>query len=225
MKHIALFLAVVIFALSLVSCSDLTYYKGAGWTCKQEEFYATHYEPTREKIIEVAKEHGIDLAWCGGTDVLDDHFLLIAIDEKFTAYFNFSCEELWGRITVDYYFFGSDESELTDYNLQKKYIDFLNDIVCLFAYDMYEEENVFDAAYNLCIQDSKNSYEKVLVNDRMTGGVSYGLSLGYEGTFNSNHTSKPRDNEDNYTVTLKCNYFYFEGLVDSGFDGVHAAEH
>ena len=99
------------------------------------------------------------------------------------------------------------------------------DIVCLFAYDMYEEENVFDAAYNLCIQDSKNSYEKVLVNDRMTGGVSYGLSLGYEGTFNSNHTSKPRDNEDNYTVTLKCNYFYFEGLVDSGFDGVHAAEH
>ena len=55
MKHIALFLAIVIFALSLVSCSDLTYYKGAGWTCKQEDFYNNHYEPTREKVVEVIR--------------------------------------------------------------------------------------------------------------------------------------------------------------------------
>ena len=225
MKHIALFLAIVIFALSLVSCSDLTYYKGAGWTCKQEDFYDNHYEPTREKVVEVAKEHGIDLAWCGGAHPMDDHFVVVAFDKNFTVYFNFSCEELWGKITVDYYFFGSEGVELTDYEAQKKYIEFLTDIVSIFAYDVYEEDNIFDAAYNLCAQESKTSYEKVLVNDKMTGGVSYGVILGFEKEFNSNHTTRPKDTEGSNTVTLKSNYFYFEGLVDGGFDGVHAGEH
>lgn len=223
MKHIALFLAVVIFALSLVSCSELTYYKGAEWTCTQEAFYESHYEPTRLKIIEVANAHGIDME-CGGTDVFDDHFMLVAFDKNFTVYFNFSCEELWGRITVDYYFLGSDESELTDYNAQKTYIDFLNDIVCTFAYDMNAEDNVFDAAYNLCVQDEITSYEKVLVKDRMTGGSSYRISLGVEKQLNIYHTGRKKVG-DEIVVPLKCNYFYFEGLVDSSFDGVHAGEH
>lgn len=221
MKHIALFLALVIFALSLASCSDLTYYKGAGWSCSQSEFYATHYEPTREKIIEVAAEHGIELA-CGGTDVYDDCFMLVAFDKNFTSYFYFNCEELWGRIEVRYYFLGSDESDLADYDLQKKYIDFLNDIVCLFAYDMYEEENVFDAAYNLCVSEGKTSYEKEKVKDNMTGGVSYKLVLGAEESLNVNHTYRKKTGEG-YYETFKCNYFYFEGLVDGGFDGVHAS--
>lgn len=224
MKHIALFLAVVIFALSLVSCSELTYYKGAEWTCTQEAFYESHYEPTRLKIIEVANAHGIDLEWCGGAHPVDDHFVIVAFDNNFTAYFNFSCEELWGRITVDYYFYGSDEVERTDYAAQKKYIEFLNDIVCTFAYDMNAEDNVFDAAYNLCVQNETTSYEKVLVKDHMTGGVSYGTILDYEREFNVNHTSKQSLAEGGI-VNLECNYFYFKGLIDSRFDGVHAGEH
>ena len=90
MKHLALFLAIVIFALSLVSCDNLTYYKGAGWSCPQEEFLDRYYDPIANKIMEISKKHDIK-GVLEGTDVADDHFVLFVYDANFTARFDFSC--------------------------------------------------------------------------------------------------------------------------------------
>ena len=216
MKHTALILAVLIFAFSLVSCSDLNYYKGTGWDCSQEEFYANHYDTTKAKLKELATENGIDIV-LESADLSDDHFMIVVYDDKFTCYFNFNCEELWGTVSADLYFYGSDESELNDYAAQKKYVDYLNAVLCNFAYDMNTETNVFESSYNYCTAEVR-SYEKVLVRDAMTGGVAYGVKLDTERNV-INHTLR-----GDKGFAYKCNLYHYKGLLDGSFDNVHAEQ-
>ena len=214
MKRIALFLALVILVLSLASCGVSTYYRGAGWDCPQEEFYDRYYAATGAKLLSVATEHGIT-ACLEGTDVEDDHFLLVIYDGMFTCYFNFTCEELWGKVTADMYFYGENEEQLKDYSLQQKYTEFVNHVMQLFAYDMSFETNVFEDAYTSCQTNSALSYEKTLENDNMVGEVKYGLTLNLEREI-GNHTFKKEKG------TWKYNYYYFEGLLNGNLSEIVA---
>ena len=159
MKHIALFLALVIFALSLVSCGDLTYYKDAGWSCTHEEFLEKYYDPIGAEIMEIAEKHEI-AAKLSGTDIMDDVFVLFVYNSTFTARFTFLCEELWGKCSIDLHFYGSDESQLNDYSVQKKYVDFLNEVVSTLAYDIESNTCKFEDSFNYCLDPlSRNTLE------------------------------------------------------------------
>ena len=214
MKRIALFLALVILVLSLASCGVSTYYRGAGWDCPQEEFYDRYYSATGAKLVSVAAEHGIT-AYLEGTDVEDDHFLLVVYDDMFTCYFNFSCEELWGKVTADMYFYGENADQLNDYSLQQKYVDFVNHVMQLIAYDMNFETNVFEDAFNNCMTNSALSYEKMFRDDYMIGEVKYGFTLNLEREI-GNHTAKTEKG------TWKYNYYYFEGLLNGNLSEIVA---
>ena len=216
MKHLALFLAIVIFALSLVSCDNLTYYKGAGWSCPQEEFLDRYYDPIANKIMEISKKHDIN-GVLEGTDVADDHFVLFVYDANFTARFDFSCEELWGVITADFHFYGTDESQLQDFELQRKYVNFLNEVASLFAYDVEEDTCKYEEAFNYCIENDKQEREVKLHDDAMTKGVEYRVRIGVDENV-GNHTLRNKTGE-----AFICNCYHFRGLLSGDLDAILAS--
>lgn len=216
MKHIALFLAIIIFALSLASCSNLTYYKGAGWSCPQEEFLDRYYDPISNKIMEISKKHEIK-AIIEGTDVMDDHFVLFVYDAHFTARFDFSCEELWGVMTADFHFYGANESDLHNYELQRKYVNFLNEVASLFAYDVEEDTCKYEEAFNYCIENDVKVREIKLHDDAMTKGAEYRVSIDVNENV-GNHTLRNKTGE-----AFDCNCYHFRGLLSGDLDSILAS--
>ena len=216
MKHIALLLAILIFAFSAISCGDLTYYKGAGWSCTQEEFLDKYYDSVSAKILEIAERHDIR-AVLEGTDVTDDHFILFLYDASFTARFDFMCEELWGKCTADLHFYGKDESELSDYNAQKKYIDFFNEFAALFAYDVELDTCKYEDAFNFSMEQGGKIYETQIHYDAMTRGAGYSVQFGVDENVGS-HTLRNRSSD-----TFKCNCYRFYGLLDGDLANILAS--
>ena len=212
MKHIALILAVVIFAFSFASCGDLTYYQNTGWRSVQENFYGDYYTPVFEKINEIAVGCDID-ALCDGVYVTDDQFVVTVCDEKFVCRIGFVCEELWGVLNIQMYFFGNDEEKLADYSEYEKYINFADEISYFFAYDV--DENIFEEISKYCIENDKTEVEKELHHDSMTGGIRYGMNLGskeYTKIYNDYVVNSINAEQ------RKCNYYYFRGFLSENMD-------
>jgi hypothetical protein len=205
MKHIALLLAILIFALSSVSCGDLTYYKDSGWYCPQEEFHDRYYEPVVEKMTQIATKHGIEFYNGGTKSVADDHFMLWISNEEFTCKFYFTCEERWGKFEAKMNFYGTNASQLGDYNAQKKYVDFLNEFTYTVAYVVDASTNIYEEAYNHCVANSTKNFEKEWHYDDMTDGSKYGLELESENGIKEE-------------TEWGCNYYYFEGFIGSNLD-------
>jgi hypothetical protein len=215
MKHIALFLAIIIFALSLASCSNLNYYKGAGWSCSQEEFLEKYYDPIGAEIMEIAEKHEIK-AVIGGTNIMDDIFVLFVYDASFTARCTFFCEELWCNFTIDLHYYGSDESQLNDYSVQKKYVDFLNEVVSTFAYDIESDTCKFEDSFNYCLENEVEEHKTQIQYDAMTGGTLYSVSLGVDENV-GNHTLRNKTGE-----AFMCNCYHFQGLLSGDLDNILA---
>ena len=211
MKHIALLLAILIFAFSAISCGDLTYYKDSGWYCPQEEFHDRYYEPIVATMTQIATKHGITFNNGGSKSGSDDHFMLWISNKEFTCRFDFSCEERWGNFKAKMNFYGTDENQLTNYEAQKKYVDFLNEFTVTVAYVVDSEVNIYEDAYNYCIQNSIKSYEKEWHYDDMTDGSRYGLEL-------------ESDNGMRESAEWPCNFYYFEGFIGANLDVALAAE-
>ena len=196
MKHIALLLAIIIFALSAVSCGDLTYYKDAQWDCPQEEFYDRYHEPVEAKIMQVIEASGVEVKhFVEAVD--DDAFRFVFQNDTFVCLIYFYCEELWGHCNVNMYFYGEDEGQLRDYDAQKKYLDLVNEVTHLIAYKIDPELNMYENAYNSCIENNVNTFEKEIHYDAMTGVSKYGVVI----------------DSDKYAEHGRNNYYYFEGLL------------
>ena len=209
MKHIALLLAILIFAFSAISCGDLTYYADTGWRCPREEFSNKYYDPITAKIVAVAEAHDLDLIMERST-VASDHFVVLLYDNVFTFRVDMISEELWGTCEFKFYFLNSDEAKLWDYNAQKKYIDFAYEVTSLIAYGV--DENIYENAFKSCISNGRKTFEAELHFDAMTGDEKYGLVL-CDAEYDGNHIIK--SSQDG---VLKGNYYYFMGFIGGDID-------
>lgn len=206
MKHIALLLAILIFAFSAISCGDLTYYKDAGWNGPREEFHQKYHEPISAKIQAVAQKYELDLRWRSRC-IEDDGFSITMYDDAFECRLDFISEQLWATYTAQMWFFGDDEGSLGNYSAQKKYVDYTNEIVQLFAYGVDNTVNIFETSYNECVENGKTSYSKRIHSDSMLGELRYGVSM-YNSEYIGYHPKKE----------AKCNAYYFKGLLNGNVD-------
>ena len=205
MKHIALLLAIIIFALSAVSCGDLTYYKDANWYCTEEDFYDQYCVPMTEKILQLAEEKGCYKNHYTKHDG-NGEFLLVVYDGLSVCIMYFYGHEYWGKCITQMHFLGTDESELNNYEAQKKYLDLYNEITNLFAYGIDEETNIYDDAYNSCVEGGNGTFENELHYDAMCGYVKYGVEFG----------------SNKYSEDRKTNFYYFEGFLKGDLESVLA---
>ena len=210
MKHIALFLAVVIFALSLVSCGNLNYFYGSEWKYTAEEFYNGPFDKVKEKIVEISKECGLDLYnFTSRTD--DSNAAIWLSDEQATFVFRFRCDNYWCSIETEMFFFGNGEEDLLNYDAQKTYIDFANKVTHTLVYDADPNLNAYKHSFDYCVENNESSYDGEKHYDALLGDLTYGVKVkvenyGYRKNLNGN-----------LEFDAKCNIYHLEGLLSGEF--------
>ena len=236
LKIISFILMLIIWPLSGIGI-DEDYYLGAEWHCPDGEFRNSCFDSLNSTIEQLAEKHGLNATqeikkandngfvfilyneefYCmlrfysheDGNNFLDD--LGIDYDDKSTP-FGFLKHLDRGRYQAEMYFFSDSSEVLYDYNAQKKYVEFLDEITYLAAYDI-NEESIFKDSFNECITTSQNSTSKTMYEDDLVGTLGSVLIL----------------NRENYRTTInqsaKCNRYAFEALMKGSFyDSLKATE-
>ena len=211
-KTTAFFLALLPIMFSFVSCGLIGEYKtssnyidSSGWYCPEEEFYNEYFDLIEDKIQYLQAEYDINSS-CEVDKKSNNFFILTLYNEKMTCEFKFSSHIRYGLFEASLYFFSYDEQELDDYNIQKKYVDFLNDVTHFVSFDMNSEMNIYEDAYNHC-SDSKRLFNQLIYEDSLVGNLEFGVSKKCEG-FRQYYKF-----EADTTTDFKCNYFYCRSLL------------
>ena len=220
MKHFIIF--VLLFALFLLACyEDTSYYRNSGWDCTAEQFEERYFDLFTLKIDELKSKYGIECMQIN--EVRSDSLIVITLyNEEFTGYFRFGCvnfistnlkdfgqEDGYGGFDVKLYFYGSDENDLESYGAQEKYVNFLNDATHVFAFDIeYDlETNIYYDTYSYCIDNNQLAHNNLIHSDSLVDKLSYGVRLKYEGA------SSDYKLEGNEELAIKCNMYYYKGLL------------
>lgn len=211
MKHIALILAVVIFAFSFASCGDLTYYAESDWEYSAEEFYGEPFDKIGANMLAISEKHGLSLYQSIKRQNDNDAYIVMC-DLNATYMFNFGCEDLWCSFKADMYFFGESEDALADYSAQSKYVDFLNEVTQLLTYGYGAETNAYKDSFDYCMENGVETVENEKHFDAMLGDLIYGVDLNVEGQGYRKNLSGNRESE------LKCNFYHLDGLIKGDFE-------
>lgn len=217
-----LILCVLLLALFLLACyEDTSYYRNSGWDCTAEQFEERYFDLFAFKIDELKSKHNIECTQIN--EVRSDSLIVITLyNDEFTCYFRFGCvnfvatdlknfgqEDGYGGFDVELYFYGSDENDLYSYSAQEKYVNFLNDVTCAFAFDIeYDlETNIYYDTYSYCIDNNQLAHNNLIHSDSLVDELSYGVRLKYEGA------SSDYKLEGNEELAIKCNMYYYKGLL------------
>lgn len=211
MKHIALVLAVVIFAFSFASCGDLTYYAESDWEYSSEEFFGEPFENINSKILDISEKYGFE--FCNTIYYENDSCKCILIyDDVVSFIIKFDCEDLWCVCEIEIFFFGEDENDLADYEKQKKYIDFINDVKNTLVYNYENQSNLFKESFEYCVANEVESYDSEHHFDAMVGELTYGVLL------NTNEYGYRYKFRGSVYDGKACNYYHFRGLLRGDFE-------
>ena len=211
MKHIALVLAVVIFAFSFASCGDLTYYAESDWEYSSEDFFGEPFEKINSKILAISEKYGLSL-YQGKYCIDESSTWILMCDSNATFMLKFRCEDLWCSFGADMYFFGESEDALADYSAQSKYVDFLNEVTQLLTYGYGAETNAYKDSFDYCMENGVETVEHEKHFDAMLGDLIYGVDLNVEGQGYRKNLSGNRESE------LKCNFYHLDGLIKGDFE-------
>ena len=92
-------------------------------------------------------------------------------------------------------------------HIKEKYVDFLNEITHFAAYDINEDINIFEDAYNRCV-DGQRAHHQLIYEDSLIGTLKYNVSKECEGF--GQYSKFETENAD----SLKCNYYYCRSLLN-----------
>ena len=110
-------------------------------------------------------------------------------------------------IAASLFFYGKSSQDLDNYDTQEKYVDFLNEITHFAAYDINEDINIFEDAYNRCV-DGQRAHHQLIYEDSLIGTLKYNVSKECEGF--GQYSKFETENAD----SLKCNYYYCRSLLN-----------
>ena len=151
--------------------NNVRYARECGWNVSDEEFKDEYYPFVTAKIEETKQKYGIECETVISPREYDPASYEFSLyNSEFTAEIVFVNENVFGKFKVSLYYFGKGSDSVMNYESQKKYVDFINEITHFFGYDTRKEE--CENHYERLFADedqSKYSYHF----DELVGYVEY----------------------------------------------------
>ena len=208
---ISLEISLICCLLSLIPKQPTSKYaSSSGWNC-EEDFYSNYYPQIEEKLSELQEKYSLHCE--KNVEQRTEQAIYICMyTDIYTFEFLFTSHDQHGSYSGALYFYGENEKQLYDYNLQKNLVDFLSDFTHFIAYGVDTDVNTFEEMYNYCMTHSIDGYRQQLHFDPQVDSVEYGISLKNEHKDNY-YKGKKVDISD-----LKANYYYFNGLIKGNLE-------
>ena len=200
-KVICLFLVASLF-WCLCSC-DTDYYKQTNWQYTDQEFMDLCFPLYLEKVEALKEVYEIECAI--KVDLMPFGADIYLYNENFTMSLFLANRGYCGDCRLELYFYGDDDT-LYNYEEQKKYVNFLNDMTIFAAFDT-KTENRFDSLFAECLEKNETFASDRYHFDTLIGNVGYDVSLGR--TQDSYYYMMKGNSE----VKIKSNRYRFEGLL------------
>ena len=202
---IAVCLALLILAIFIIFYENDEYEKATCWSCSNEEFADVYYAEylaivdtlwqkygiTCEKEIE--ERHGENGALDGFTIEFHNDVAMVSI--------TFNNHNSYGTFRIRLYYFGNDEAPFSDYESQRIYVEFINELTHSVAYDTRQEE-------------CANHFEKLFFDNAQKGDDRHGSSYDYHFDEYIGYVGYTVINNYYYTdPDIPCNEFIFNGAL------------
>ena len=212
--YLSLPLAFLLLLFLLFGPTD-KYAENSGWSCSNEEFVDVYCEEYMKLIDTLKQKYNIvceeELRESRDRDGVFKGFHIILYDDVFTIWIAFTNQNSYGYYHATLYYFGNDEAPFSDYESQRRYVEFINDLTHSVAYDTKQEEcaNHFEKMFfeNLQITDGKPVSSYHYHFDDLVGYVGY---LVNNDTHVDGSVYKMQGNPD---IDYPCSKFEFEGIL------------
>ena len=206
---------VVYFLDSLYSqiSSEDDYIKSSNWNCTNEEFVEEYVEYYNSKIEELKAFYGIECLEIVKMQEHDNHIIYIKqfYNDEVTIEVLFANRSgLYGDYWVELYYFSENIDDLNNYEKQKKYVDFANDLTNAVAFDTKTDKNHFEALYFECLNQTKIDFQaasNIYHFDQIVGDVGYGVAV-HSDSYDYYHKIEKNENYD-----FLSNRFTFNGIL------------
>ena len=205
---------VVLLLLFLVMGPTDKYAENSGWSCSNEEFVDVYCEEYMTLIDTLKQKYNIvceeKLKEMRDRDGELSGYILKLYDDVFTFSILFDNRNYCGKYGATLYYFGNEESPFSDYESQRRYVEFLNELTHSVAYDTKQEEcaNHFEKMFfeNLQITDGHSASNYYYHFDDLVGSVGY---VVVNDTFVDGSNKMQGDPDIDY----QCSIFEFEGIL------------
>ena len=222
MKKLICILLALLSVVSMTSCSqnavdffdflyglvfnDAEYKDSSNWNCTNEEFETIYVGEYTRIVEELANKYGINYNQLTKAymDRGDFYFWLDLYSDEFTVELRFVNLGSHGKFHVNLYYFSQNIDDLNNYEKQKKYVDFINDLTNVVAFDTKTDKNHFERLYAEC-EYIDVSY--IYHFDHIVGEVGYVVSIGRES---DGYYYKMQENEE---LEILSNRFTFDGIL------------
>ena len=212
-KVIAAVIVIILCISSFMSCeSPEDYYKDANWSCTNEEFNDMYMPAYLAKIEELKQKYNIE---CTQISEVKDYerdvgYEIYLYNEVFTVKLFFAnrrygCGDFW----VHLYYYGNEAVDLKDYEKQKPFVDFINELTRYVAFDTKNEEsdNHFERLYLDCIENGEKNATYNIHFDDLVDYVRYFVTLE-----NANKGWYYKMQKDD-NLEILANIYGFEGIL------------
>ena len=228
MKKICLVLLPLIIIFTMTSCvhdvvyfldslysqisSEDDYIKSSNWNCTNEEFVEEYIEYYNSKIEELKAFYGIECLEIVKMLEHDNDIIYIKqfYNDEVTIEVLFANRGLYGDYWVELYYFSENIDDLNNYEKQKKYVDFANDLTNAVAFDTKADGNHFEQLYMQCKEQTDpggKGITDLYHFDEFVGDVGYkvGVQLDTKGYY-----YKMQKNKE---LEILANEFSFNGIL------------
>ena len=211
---IAVCLALLILAIFIIFYENDEYEKATGWSCSNEEFADVYYAEYLAIVDTLWQKYGITCEkeieeWHGENGALDGFTIEFHNDVAMVS-ITFNNHNSYGTFRIRLNYFGNDEAPFSDYESQRIYVEFINELTHSVAYDTRQEEcaNHFEKMFfeNLQITDGHPASNYYYHFDDLVGSVGY---VVVNDTFVDGSNKMQGDPDIDYP----CSIFEFEGLL------------
>ncbi len=214
---ITLIILVVIISLSLNGCSllklenkkEFEYCKSAGWDCETKKEFFEIYKPFYiNNIDDILKQHALCVEKIVEENEENGEFDLYYYNDVNTIHFHFCQTTGFAFFKANYYCYSVNGADLHDYQTQRPYINFFNEIIKLYAFDVRGNENAFKDLFEESI-DGRGYASNIYHFDNFCGNVGY--YVGVQRDIDSYYYKLQK----NSSVEILSNRFSFEGILKS----------
>ena len=190
---------------------DEKYAESSGWKCEEKDFYGKYAVSYQNKIEELMSLYEIEASVISEKRNIDeDNIVEIYIyNDIFTVKIFFANRGLYADYKVNLFFYGSETTDLDDYETHRHLVQFINDLTKYVAYDTRSDErdNHFEALYLECKEKERDTSGYVYHFDHTVGNVGYYVGMKKD---NFGYYYKMQKNSD---IKISSNSFSFEGLL------------
>lgn len=187
--------------------SSNDYIESSGWNCSEDEFHGEYFKLIEDKVNYLETKNNIDCS-CEVDNKGKNFFIITLYNQEMTCQLSFSSYTDYGMFEASLFFYGDSSQDLDNYDSQEKYVEFLNEITHFAAYDINKDINIFEDAYNRCV-DGKRAHHQLIYEDSLIGTLMYNVSKECKGF--GQYSKFETENTD----ALKCNYFYCRSLLSN----------